>query len=85
MEQDKAISLPVKDITHLKVVLATWYSFLRDQSSSLSKEDFTRYLKTPVIYDLEHDEIELLFTGSDELLKKFKEHITGPPKEEAAG
>jgi len=75
MSQDKAISLPVKEITHLKVILATWYSFLRDQSEKLSKDDFTRYLKTPVIYDLENDEIELLFTGSEQLLADFKEHI----------
>lgn len=76
MNQDKAISLPVKEITHLKVILATWYSFLRDQSDRLSKEEFTRYLNTPVIYDLEHDEIELLFTGSEELLGRFKDHVT---------
>jgi hypothetical protein len=75
MKTDKAISLPVKEITHLKVILATWYSFLRDQADSLSQEDFTRYLNTPVIYDLEHDEIELLFTGSEELLNRFKDHI----------
>jgi len=75
MNEDKAISLPVKEITHLKVVLATWYAFLRDQMDSLTKEDFSRYLKTPVIYDLEKDEIEVLFTGSSELLGKFKDHI----------
>jgi hypothetical protein len=77
MEQDKAISLPVKEITHLKVILATWYSFLRDQSANLAKDEFTRYLKTPVIYDLENDQIELLFTGSEELLQLFKDHIAG--------
>lgn len=82
MAQDKAISLPVKEITHLKVILATWYSFLRDQTENLSKEDFTRYLKTPVIYDLENDQIELLFTGSNELLEKFKEHVAKAGKEE---
>jgi hypothetical protein len=75
MEKDKAISLPVKEITHLKVILATWYSFLRDQSANLSKEDFTRFLKTPVIYDLEKDQIELLFTGTEKLLSQFKEHV----------
>ncbi len=75
MEQEKAISLPVKEITHLKVILATWYSFLRDQADSLGKEEFTKYLKTPVIYDLENDEIELLFTGTAELLGKFQEHV----------
>lgn len=75
MEQDKAISLPVKEITHLKVILATWYSFLRDQSANLSKDDFTRFLKTPVIYDLEKDQIELLFTGTEELLQQFKDHV----------
>ena len=75
MSGEKAISVPVREITHMKVILATWYSFLRDHADEFSREEFTRYLKTPVIYDLEKDEIELLFTGSDELLKKFRDHI----------
>lgn len=68
--------MPVKEITHLKVILATWYSFLRDHLDNLSREDFTRFLKTPVIYDLEKDEIEILFTGSEKLLNQFREHVT---------
>ncbi|MBI3395003.1 MAG: hypothetical protein HY042_04135 [Spirochaetia bacterium] len=75
MNSDKAISLPVKEVSHLKIMLATWYSFLREQVDSLSKEEFSRFLTTPVIYDLNKDEIEILFTGSEELLKKFKEHV----------
>ena len=75
MPDDKVIALPVKEITHLKVVLATWYSFLREEMQALSAKEFAHYLKTPVIYNLEKDEIELLFAGPAELLEKFKEHI----------
>ena len=71
---DKVISMPVREIAHMKVILATWYAFLREQES-LSSEEFSRYLKTPVIYNLEKDVIEVLFTGSDELLQAFKHHV----------
>ena len=75
MNEEKAIAMPVKDIPQLKIILATWYSFLRDYSDNFSKGEFTQYLKTPVLYDLSKDEIEILFTGTDELLKHFREHI----------
>ncbi len=75
MSDEKAISMPVKDIPQLKVLLAAWYSFLREESDNFSKGDFSRYLKTPVIYDLSRDEIEILFTGSEELLGHFRDHV----------
>ena len=73
-EEEKVISMPVKEIAHMKVILATWYAFLRDQEN-LSSEEFSRYLKTPVIYNLEKDVIEVLFAGSAELLEAFKNHV----------
>lgn len=75
MASDKIISMPIREIPDLKVILATWYSFLREQMESLSQEEFTRFLKTPVVYNLEKDEIEILFTGSEELLKKFSDYV----------
>ena len=83
MEDDKAISVPVKDISQLKIVLATWYSFLREHSKNFTQGDYSRYLKTPVFYDLSKDEIELLFTGSDEILKEFREHIFKKTEEQS--
>ena len=74
MSNQKAISIPIKDISQLKVVLAAWYAYLRD-AKDLSREDLTDCLKTPVIYNLEQDEIELLFTGSNDLLDRFKKHV----------
>lgn len=73
-EEEKVISMPVKEIAHMKVILATWYAFLRDQEH-LSSEEFSRYLRTPVIYNLEKDVIEILFAGSAELLEAFKKHV----------
>ncbi len=75
MENEKLISMPIKDLAQLKIVLATWYSFLKDQAGSLSKEAFASSLKTPVLYDLEKDQIEVLFTGSQELLKQFSDYV----------
>lgn len=72
--EEKVISMPVKEIAHMKVILATWYAFLRDQEN-LTSEEFSQYLKTPVIYNLEQDAIEILFAGSDELLQAFKNHV----------
>jgi hypothetical protein len=75
----KVISIPVKEMAHLKVVLATWYAFMRDEAANLSQADFAESLKTPVIFNLEKDEIEILFTGSAELLNRFREHILAKP------
>jgi len=75
MSQEKVISMPIKDLSDLKVILATWYSFLREQLDTIPKDDFTRFLKTPVVYNIEKDEIEILFTGTEDLLKKFSDYV----------
>ena len=75
MSDEKAISMPVKDIDQLKILLATWYSFLQEVSDNFTKGDYTTALKTPVIYDLAQDRVEILFTGDEELLKNFKTHV----------
>jgi hypothetical protein len=75
MSHEKVISMPVREISDLKLLLATWYKFLQDQSDRLTNEEFARSLKTPIILNLETDETELLFTGSEELLKGFKDFI----------
>jgi len=75
MANDKTITMPVKEITHLKIILATWYSYLREHLDTLAKSDFDRFLKTPVIYNLEKDEIEVLITGTEELLKGFSNFV----------
>lgn len=67
--------MPIKDLAQLKIVLATWYSFLKDKAGTLSKEAFASSLKTPVLYDLEKDQVEVLFTGSQELLKQFSDYV----------
>ncbi|MCB1171883.1 MAG: hypothetical protein KDK25_16160, partial [Leptospiraceae bacterium] len=74
-EKEKLISMPIKDLAQLKIVLATWYSFLKDQAGNLSQEAFASSLKTPVLYDLEKDQVEVLFTGSQELLKQFSDYV----------
>jgi hypothetical protein len=41
---------------------------LREKSASLDEEQFRNALRTPVVYDIEKDEVELLIPGSDKLL-----------------
>ncbi|HMU81761.1 MAG TPA: hypothetical protein PKE49_18010 [Leptospiraceae bacterium] len=75
MSAEKVITMPVREIADVKVILATWYKFLQDQADKLNAEEFSRSLKTPIILNLETDELELLFTGSGELLQGFKDFI----------
>lgn len=82
MDDEKVISIPVTDLAQLKILLTAWYSFLQEASNNFQDGDFSRFLKTPVIYNMAKDEIELLITGDAELLKKFKEHIFKEPMPE---
>jgi hypothetical protein len=66
--EEKILSVKVRDLHQLKLVLATWYSYLREKSASLDEEQFRNALRTPVVYDIEKDEVELLIPGSDKLL-----------------
>jgi hypothetical protein len=75
MQKDKVISIPVSEISDLKIILATWYFFLRDHLDTIDRAVFDRFLKTPVIYNLEKDEIEILFTGTEEILKNFTQYV----------
>ncbi len=65
---EKILSVKVRDLHQLKLVLATWYSYLREKSASLDEEQFRNALRTPVVYDIEKDEVELLIPGSEGLL-----------------
>lgn len=75
MDDEKAISLPVRDLEQLKIMLAAWYAYLKEASDNFSRGEFSRYLKTPVIYDIANDRLEILFTGDEDLLKRFKDHV----------
>ncbi|KAB2934919.1 MAG: hypothetical protein F9K24_03825 [Leptonema illini] len=66
--EEKILSVKVRDLHQLKLVLATWYSYLREKSATLDEEQFRNALRTPVVYDIEKDEIELLIPGSEGLL-----------------
>jgi len=72
MSAVRTIAFPITDITQLKVVLASWYSFLREEIDNLSSEEFSDFLKTPVMYNISEDNLEVLFCGTEEILQKFK-------------
>jgi len=74
MTFDKVFTLSIRELSHLKLVLAAWYSFLQENfdKNELQREEFHQLLQTNVIYNLKADEIELMLSGSDDLLNEFK-------------
>ncbi len=77
MATEKVITLSVKELPHLKIILSAWYNFLKESydKKKFTSEEFTEFLKTPVMYDLDKDQIELMFCGKEEILEEFRELI----------
>lgn len=77
--QTKALTIPTKELSHMKVILAAWYNFLQEfhNSGKIHLDEFTEFLKANVIYDLDKDQIDLILTGKDEILHQFKEYVFG--------
>jgi len=72
---EKMLSVKVRDLHQLKLLLATWYTYLREKASSLDEDEFRSALRTPVVYDIEKDEIELLIPGSFGLLSDLNDFL----------
>ncbi|MBW7858451.1 MAG: hypothetical protein H3C43_09200 [Leptonema sp. (in: Bacteria)] len=78
--EEKILSVKVRDLHQLKLILATWYSYLREKADDLPEDEFRAALRTPVVYDIEKDEVELLIPGSEALLgdlNQFLQSISG--------
>jgi len=73
-EQNKVITIKVKDLQQLKIILATWYSYLLSKNKD-PNFDLQEAIKTPIIYNIEKDELELLLTGSQEMLSELNQYI----------
>ncbi|MCC5813884.1 MAG: hypothetical protein JJT78_03950 [Leptospira sp.] len=75
----KAITIPTKELSHQKIILAAWYNFLKESfdSKKITSDEFTDYLKANVVYDLDKDQIDLILTGNELILDQFRTHIFG--------
>ncbi|MCE9499254.1 MAG: hypothetical protein K8R21_01895 [Leptospira sp.] len=77
MSPDKIITISVKELPHMKIILSAWYNFLKESfdEKKISGDEFTDLLKTPVMYDLDKDQIELMICGSEEILEEFRSKV----------
>ncbi|EPG67638.1 hypothetical protein ACE5IS_04250 [Leptospira wolffii] len=78
MEAEKVISVPIKELPHLKVILAGWYNFLKDNydQKKIDANSFKESLKTNVVYNIDLDQIELLLSGTEQLLQNFRKKLS---------
>ncbi|TGK03590.1 hypothetical protein EHQ81_09720 [Leptospira selangorensis] len=78
MEAEKVISVPIKELPHLKVILAGWYNFLKDSydQKTIDANAFKDSLKTNVVYNIDSDQIELLLSGTEQLLQNFRKKLS---------
>lgn len=72
---EKILSVKVRDLHQVKLILATWYSYLREKADNLPEDEFRAALRTPVVYDIEKDEVELLIPGSEALLGDLNQFL----------
>lgn len=75
----KAITVPIRELSHQKIILAAWYNFLKESFDSgiIQSEEFSDFLRANVIYDLDKDQIELILTGTQEILDQFRSQLFG--------
>ncbi len=72
--EEKVITIKIEDINQLKIILATWYSYLL--SKNHSQIEIQTLMKIPVFYNIEKDELELIISGSEHILKELNEYVS---------
>ncbi|WCL50398.1 hypothetical protein [Leptospira sp. GIMC2001] len=75
----KAITIPTKELSHQKIILAGWYNFLKEtfDSGKISSDEFTDFLRANVVYDMDKDQVDLILTGTQEVLDAFRTQLFG--------
>lgn len=75
----KAITIPTKELSHQKIILAAWYNFLKESfdEGNITNQEFSEFLRANVVYDLDKDQIDLILTGNDSILDRFRTQIFG--------
>ncbi|MFN3604061.1 MAG: hypothetical protein ACK4UJ_05060 [Leptonema sp. (in: bacteria)] len=82
-QDKKVVTIKIKDIQQLKIILSTWYSYLLNKLSlkTLQEKEFQESVKTPIMYNIEKDELELLLYGTEEMLKELNSYVQDLNKE----
>jgi hypothetical protein len=75
----KAITVPIRELSHQKIILAAWYNFLKESfdAGTIQSDKFSEFLKANVIYDMDKDQIDLVLTGTQEILDQFRSQLFG--------
>ncbi len=75
----KAITIPTKELSHQKIILAAWYNFLKESfdGHTIDSQEFTEFLKANIVYDLDRDQIDLILTAKDSVLDQFMSQVFG--------
>lgn len=75
----KAITVPTKELSHQKIILAAWYHFLKEtfDNGKISAEEFTEFLKANVVYDIDKDQVDLMLSGTQDVLDAFRSQLFG--------
>jgi|JI10StandDraft_1071094.scaffolds.fasta_scaffold624312_2 hypothetical protein len=75
----KAITVPTKELSHQKIILAAWYHFLKEKfdQGKIQPNEFTDFLKANVVYDMDKDQVDLMLTGTQEVLDAFRSQLFG--------
>ncbi|AAN49823.2 hypothetical protein ACO2J1_04390 [Leptospira interrogans] len=78
MEPEKVISIPIRELPHLKVLLAGWYNFLKESydQKTIDQSEFKDALKSNVVYNIDQDQVEVLLAGKESLLQNFRKSLS---------
>ncbi|EMN12258.1 hypothetical protein LEP1GSC055_1600 [Leptospira borgpetersenii str. Brem 307] len=78
MEPEKVISIPIRELSHLKILLAGWYSFLKENydQKQIDQNEFKDALRSNVVYNIDQDQVEVLLAGKETLLQNFRKSLS---------
>lgn len=82
-QEKKIVTIKVRDIRQLKIILSMWYGYLLNQYNQkiIEESDFKEAIQTPIIYNMEKDELELLLYSTEDMLKELNSYIENLSKE----
>ncbi len=82
-QEKKLVTIKIKDTQQLKIILSMWYSYLINQYNQkiIEESDFKELIKTPILYNIEKDELELMLYGTEDMLKELNTYLQNLSKE----
>ncbi|AMX58606.1 hypothetical protein IQB76_03345 [Leptospira borgpetersenii serovar Hardjo-bovis] len=78
MEPEKVISIPIRELSHLKILLSGWYHFLKENydQNQIDQNEFKDALRSNVVYNIDQDQVEVLLAGKETLLQNFRKSLS---------